>query len=399
MKTWKGLSIYPKILEKKPLSGFSKEEKEHLSRKGFRWYVYFRFLNPETNKFDKIIAPTLKINRNFPNFDDRYREIKELKISVKQLLEDGKSPFEVSFVDGELLTIEKALDLSLLNKKSKVGEETYKSYELRVKQLKDYLRKKGLLKRDAHTFNFRVLREFLNKVARDSSMANRNNVLRALKSIFTDMYKNEYIQENYLRRIDIEKTANNRFKSYSYQQAISNIEYLENNNPILALFVKFVGYNFLRVVEVARLKVGDLNLEEKTLTVRVKQGSDKTKRIPDEIITDLSKYDLSKKDNFLFGLNEISGKWKRNEKGRGDHYSRKYTAIMRELGFGEGYTLYSNRHTFATIGYRNLRKRLSKDDTMDTLMGYTGHSTREALKKYIHYIDAEIVDEYKGIVE
>lgn len=400
MKSWKGLAIYPKEIEERPASDFSVEEKKELTRKGFRWYVYYSYINPDTGKFQKVISPTLHLNRLHQDFDERHKAFRRLRDSVKQMLEDDFSPFDVAVHEGEILTMDKALDLSLANKKVKVGAETFESYEIRVNQLKDYLKKKGVLHRDTHNFNFRILRDFLNKVARDSSMANRNNVLRALKSIFTDMYKNEYIQENYLKRIDIEKTANNRFKSYSQKQMDEILEYLDKTDPVMSLFMKFIGYNFLRPIEIARLKVGDIDLENKLLSVFVKQGKYKTKRIPDDIIESLKKYDLSNSKNLLFVRDTISGTWDRKESGRREYYSQKYSKIKRGVfGYGKGYTMYSARHTYITIGYKNLRKRLSKDAALDELMEYTGHDSREAIKKYIHYHDAEIVGEYKGVVE
>lgn len=402
MKPWKDPSIYPKVIQDKSILEFSGNEKNKLTKKGLRWYVYFSFFNPEAGKdgkYEKHLVPTYGMNRDFPKFGDRYKAAHRLLNSTKKLLEDGFSPLDVQVMDGEILTMDKALDLSLANKKVKVASETYSSYELRVEQLKKFLRKKKVLNTDTHSFNYKILREFFNKVAKDSSVANRNNVLQALKAVFTDMYKNEYIPENYLRRIDIEKTANNRFKSYSQQEADKIIKYLDSNDPVMSLFIKFIGYNFLRPVEVVRLKVSDLDLENKLLSVFVKQGRYKTKRIPDDIIKDLSNYDLSKKDNFLFSKDQISGKWDRKEVGRRNYYSQRYIKIKKELGFGAGYTMYSFRHTYITIGYKNLRKRLSKDDALDTLMGYTGHETRDALKKYIHHVDAEIVGEYKGEVK
>ncbi len=399
MKPFKGLAIYPKIVEEKPLSKFTPEEKEHLTRTGFRWYVYYSYLNPHSGDYEKKIAPTLHLNRIHKDFNERYKGFHRLLDSTRELLEDGASPFDVAIHEGEVLTIDKAIDYALSVKKLKIGKDTYDSYEIRANQLKEFLKKRGLLHRDTFSFNFKVIREFLNDVAKKSSMANRNNVLRAIKALFSEMYKNDMITENYVAKIDIEKVHTQRFKSYSHQEAIDIIKHLEKVDPVMGLFIKFIGYNFLRPKEVVRLKVGDIDMDNKLLSVFVKQGRYKTKRIPESIIEELSKYDLSKKDNLLFCLNSISGKWKRDEKGRRQYYSAKYTEIKKKLGFGEGYVLYSFRHTYITIGYKNLRKRLSKEDSLDTLMGYTGHDSRESLQKYIHYTDAEIVGEYKGVVE
>ena len=399
MKPWKEPAIYPKVIEEKSISEFSVQEKKDLTRKGLRWYIYFSYFNPDAGKdgkFEKHLVPTYGMNREFTKFDNRYKAAHRLLKETKKLLEEGYNPLNVEIVDDEILTMDKALDLAMDQIKLKVAPGTYSNYVVRVRQLKKFLKKKKLLNTDTHSFNFKMLREFLNGLAKSSSMANRNNVLRVLKSVFGEMYKSEFINENYLDRIDIEKTPNNRFKSYSHQEANIILKHLEKNDPALGLFIKFIGYNFLRPIEVVRLKVGDLDLENKLLSVFVKQGKYKTKRIPDDIISELSKYDLSKKDNLLFVKDEISGKWNRGEIGRREYYSKKYSKIKTELGFGEGYVMYSFRHTYITIGYRNLRKRLSKDEALDTLMGYTGHDSRDAIQKYIHYIDAEIVDEYKG---
>ncbi len=402
MKLWKGLAIYPKIIENKSISQFTQAEKKRYTKTGLRWYVYFSYFNPDAGlngKFEKHLVPTYGINRDYPSFDARYKAIHRLFEATKELLEDGHTPLEITVYDNKVLTVDKALDYALSNKKLTVGKDTYNNYVVRVNQFKRFLQKKKLIKRDIGTFNFRVTREYLKEIAEQTSVANRNNVLRTLKAIFSNLYENDIIKENYVAKIKFDKTKNERFKSYSHKQATDILKHLDKTDPIMALFVKFIGYNFLRPKEVVRLKVGDLDMENKLLSVFVKQGRYKTKRIPDDIIDDLSKYKLDKPDHYLFALNSISGKWDRDERGRREHFSKKYTKVKKELGFGEGYVLYSFRHTYITIGYKNLRKRMSKDDALDTLMGYTGHESRDSLQKYIHYVDAEIVDEYDGEVK
>lgn len=401
MKNWKGLAIYPKVIDQKPISEFSDAEKNHLTRKGFRWYVYYSYRNPETDKFDRKIAPTLNLNRNHSSFNKRHKAFRRLKQSVKEMLKDGYSPFDVSVIDGEVMTIDKAMDYALSNKKLKIGKATYKNYCFRIEQLKVFLKKRNLLNRDVATFNFRVIRDFLKSLAKSSSMANRNNSLRVLKAVFSDLYENDVIRENYVAKIKIEKTPSKekRFKSYSHKQAVEILEHLDQNDEVMALFVKFISYNFLRPKEVVRLKVGDIDMENKLLSVFVKQGYSKAKRIPDAIISDLTKFDLSNKNNLLFSREKIGVGWTREINGRRQYYSKRYARIKKSLGYGKGYTLYSFRHTYITIGYKNLRKRLSKDDALDTLMGYTGHETRDAMAKYIHHHDADVVDPYQGEVK
>ena len=116
--------------------------------------MYFSFYIPEAGdngKFEKHIVPTYGMNREFPNFNDRYRATHKLLKATEQMLEDGFNPLDVQIIVEEVFTMEKVLDLSLSNKKTKVAA----------------------LKTDTQTFNCRLLRDFLNKVAKESSVANK----------------------------------------------------------------------------------------------------------------------------------------------------------------------------------------------------------------------------------
>ena len=83
--------------------------------------------------------------------------------------------------------------------------------------------------------------------------------------------------------------------------------YLEKNDPILILFIKFISYNFFRPVEVCRLKVGDLDIKDKKLYVRAQNKAVKIKIIPEILIKDLPDLSSMNKDSFLFTPNIIVG--------------------------------------------------------------------------------------------
>lgn len=90
--------------------------------------------------------------------------------------------------------------------------------------------------------------------------------------------------------------------------------YLEKNDPILLLFIKFISYNFLRPVEVCRLKVGDLDIKDKKLYVRAKNKAVKIKIIPEILISDLPDLSSMNTDDFLFTPSKIGGEWIATEK-------------------------------------------------------------------------------------
>jgi hypothetical protein len=144
--------------------------------------------------------------------------------------------------------------------------------------------------------------------------------------------------------------------------------------------------------------MSDININEKVLTVRIKQKISKLKRIPDVIIDKIKDLDYSEKDAYLFTNNGLVGYWNNTDERRRSHFTKRYAKIKKVLGFDSSYGIYSFRHTYITRAFKTLTKRLGKYEAYDELMRYTGHETRDAMIKYIHNIDADIVDDYDGEV-
>ena len=60
--------------------------------------------------------------------------------------------------------------------------------------------------------------------------------------------------------------------------------------------------------------------------------------------------------------------------------------------------MYSFRHTFITKLYRKLREDKSPYETKSILMNITGHTTMDALEKYLRDIDAELPEDYSNLI-
>ena len=86
MSNFRNISIYPKVVDKKKLKNFTTQEKEELTRTGFRWYVYYSFKEPGTDKYIRQRPVYLHLNRDFPDFDDRYREVHIMKQGITDAL-------------------------------------------------------------------------------------------------------------------------------------------------------------------------------------------------------------------------------------------------------------------------------------------------------------------------
>ena len=77
---------------------------------------------------------------------------------------------------------------------------------------------------------------------------------------------------NFIKNIPVLKSIPERNKTYSSKQEQDIFNYLEEKDPILLLFIKFISYNFLRPIEVCRLQIRDINLVDKTISFKAKNS-------------------------------------------------------------------------------------------------------------------------------
>ena len=388
--------IYPKAVTTKPLSAFTQAEKENIMKKYKRWYVYYNYLNSE-GKMERQPVIYFNCNRQYPNFDDRLKHFKIIRSRVEKLLKNGFSPIE-SELTVKLYTAESALDFALDLKKSSVKETSYRDYKNRLSQFKKYLAKKGLGTTTIGDIDKSIVNGFLNNILRKSSPRNRNNTRTVLSAIFTVLEDNDLIGRNFIRNIKNIKTSPERNKTYTLEKVNDIYEFLEAKDPNLLFFVKFVSYNFLRPIEVCRLQVKDVDLKNKKLQVRAKNKPVKVKIIPDILITELLKLDLTNPHAFLFTPYGV-GEWDAKEESRRGYFTSKYSKAKKKLNLTKDYTIYSFRHTFITKLYRELRAKYSQSETYDKLMLITGHSTLKALTQYLRDIDAELPEDYSNLLK
>lgn len=392
MKRYKNLAISPKEVNDKRLSAFSEEQKQQILKKYKRWCVYYYFKN-EQGKFVKQSSVYFKINQTFKDFDSRYRAIHRLKITIQNLLEGGFSPYDKDGLENEKYTCLSVFDQALLLKKKTISQASFTDYKHRLKQFQKFLTDRGLHHLTIDKITKKDVMEFLNSVLIRSSARNRNNTLLVLRAIFSTLEENDHISYNPTAKIKKLQTKPQRNKTYTKQQEEEIFSIINEKDPQLLLFVKFVSYNFLRPIEVCRLQVKDINFEEKLLSVRAKNKLVKTKIIPQILFDEIQHFKNQPAEYHLFTPNG-TGEWKTTETNKRDYWSKRFKEVKDALKLGKDYGLYSFRHTFITKLYRQLRQQYGQLETYDRLMLITGHSTLVALKQYLRDIDAELPQDY-----
>ncbi|TCK64898.1 site-specific recombinase XerD [Winogradskyella wandonensis] len=399
-----------------------------------RWYVYFTFVNPKTGKKERCKNIYGKTNR-YKTKSERYYILNIYKKRLSKLLHEGFNPYadnqelyekrkanqqatkkrnnfvanktssSLSNIDNTLehlkkeKTISEAFDFALSIKKNVVGASTLSDYKSRCNKLIEYL---DTNYPDINTINQLEKKHviaFLNSVLQSTSARNRNNYRTCLGSIFQSLEDNELISVNFIKRIKPLQATPQKNKTYSAKEQEMIFNYLEKNDKVLLLFIKFISYNLLRPIEVCRLKVKDLNLEQNIVQFQAKNKAFKTKIIPEILLSELP--DLSKLDPnaLLFTPNGFGKQWDTTEVNRRGYFTNRFKKVIKdEFGFNDNYGLYSFRHTFITKLYRALAKDSSPYAAKSKLMLITGHATMSALEKYLRDIDAELPQDYSELL-
>jgi len=386
-----------------------------------RWYVYFSFRNPETDKLERMKNIYGKSN-NYKTKEDRLSVLTTYRKKLLQLLKAGFNPFEDNsdlyskrslkenihplkqepqpeIAEENKTTLRVAFDFGLKIKEKLVNPRTLRNYENRIKSFLEWLNENHPEIKFIDELNKKDIAQFLNEVLYRTSARTRNNYRLDLGSILQALEDNDVIELNFIKKIPVLKSIPERNKTYTKEKQEEIFNFLEENDPLLLLFIKFISYNFLRPIEVCRLTIGDLDLKNKTIRFKAKNSPLKIKLIPELLINDLP--DLSKMDKSLqlFTPNKIGGEWETVVENRRDYFSKRFKRVVKDhFKLGEDYGLYSFRHTSITKLFRELVKNSSPNEAESKLMLITGHSTITALRKYLRDIDAELPADYSDML-
>lgn len=397
-----------------------------------RWYIYFSFRNPETGRmkrltpfygeankyktkeerlevltvYRKSLLKLLMLGYNpfkdntalFESLNQKNKIESEESIDTKPLANNQEKDFEVKSRETKK-TIAETFKLGLKLKEKVVSNRTLRDYENKINVFLRWLENNHPDIKTIDKLNKSVLRNFLNAILAKSSARNRNNYRTDLSSVLQVLADNDILKENYVKNIKKISTKPERHKTYSSQYEKNIFSYLKENDPTLLLFIKFYAYAFMRPIEVCRIRVKDVNIEDKTVQFGAKNSKLKTKILPKILLDDLPDLSNLEPDMLLFTPTGIGGNWNANENSRRDHFTKRYKRVVKDhFGFGEEYGLYSFRHTFVTKLYKELEKKYSPNEAKSRLMLITGHSTMKALEKYLRDIDAVLPADFSEML-
>ncbi|RCU58887.1 site-specific integrase [Oceanihabitans sediminis] len=417
-----------------------KEQKTALSKP---WYVYYSFRNPETGKL--IQQKRIKASANsYKTRKERLAILKPIQRKLADILDAGYNPYlkDNSHVRDNLMggrkivvkeepkpiindapktveviraipketlqvkdvaakeeniTIVEAQKLVLDTKEQVLNSNSFPKFKSRINQFYRWLYENGFKETDSiDKINKKIVIQYLNQVLQKTSARTRNNARTDISTFIQTLIDNDVLHNNFVKEINKLTSKAKRNKSYNSTQLRDIKEYMEENDPLLSLFVDFIYYGFLRPIEVCRLKIGDINLIDNKMHVQAKNKLVKEKIIPKILldkIPDLSSFSPS---DYLFTKSQIGGEWEIKEGSKREYFTNRFKKVKQHFGLSVDYSLHSFRHTATTELYKKISKEpnMSPHAVKSKLMLITGHSSMSALESYLRDIDAELPEDF-----
>jgi integrase len=392
------------------------------------WFVYFSFRNPATGKLEKQSFIKAGANR-LKTKRERYGFLQTMQQALLELLQYGFNPYqdnsaleesmfslEKSAVKIELvpkkesqpivelenditITIEEAFKKGLELKEQMMNTDSFVRYRSRINRFIKWMQAHKIYKKPITTITKKLVMDYLNEELIRTSARSRNNTRTDISSLFQVLEDNEIVKDNFVKKISVLKSTPTRNKTYTPKQEKLIYEYLEKQDPHLLLFIKFITFGFLRPIEVCRLKVEDIDVEDQKLYVKAKNQPVKIKRIPEILIDLLPKVSKMNPKHSLFSKDVIGAEWEIGTTDKRSFFTKKFKKVKEHLGLGMEYGLYSFRHTSITNLYREFRESVSQHEAKSKLLPITGHATMKALEKYLRDIDAELPDDFSEFLK
>ena len=407
-----------------------------------RWYVYFSYVHPDTGRKKRVkniygIANRYKTKEerlyvltmyrknlltllkegynpfkdNTELYEKQRREEETIKTRTKETVEEDSSVVEIvkakeiqreeaKQVNQPAKTLKESLELGLVLKSKTVGARTLKDYTHKVHRFLKWLSKYHPEIKYERELTKSLIHNYLNEVLIKTSARNRNNTRCELSSVFEVLKENEIVKENYFQQIKKLRTKVKAHKVYSAKEVETIFKHLEEHDPILLFYIKFLSITLMRPIEVCRLKVGDINLEENTIRFKAKNSALKTKIIPRLLLDEFPDLKDKNKDDYLFTPQGVGGVWDTSEENKRSYFTKRFKKEVKEkFSLTTHHTLYGFRHTYITMLYRKLREQNSPHQVKSDLMLITGHTSMKALESYLRTIDAELPKDYSNLLE
>lgn len=253
------------------------------------WEVIFYARDPQS---EDLRRKRIRI-RKMKSITERRLYAKQIIYNINKKLSQGWNPFIETDSARSYYPILSVFD-SFLRDKRDARPDTLRSYKSFIKSLKEFITEKYGENLYAVSFNHQKAIEYIDYTweAREISAVRYNNILAFCKLLFNWMIEKQYVKENPFSGISKKKQPpKKRIMDISPKDRKKIREYLSKRNQAYYVIMMFAFHSLLRPKEISYVKIGDIDLKKRTVTVRgsvAKNGNTRYAPIPN-VMADLVK--------------------------------------------------------------------------------------------------------------
>ena len=354
---------------------------------GKNWYVDFFALDPSTG----LMRRKKFMLNNLPKKSEKRRKAAEIIEAITRQLRTGWNPWVNAQETRGFTLLSDVLERYMEYIERKARAKTKHSYQSRVNILNQYLSSCVLPIKYAYQFDGAFINDYLDWLYLDRGVSERtrNNYRGWCFSFAEFLVSRKYIESNPVDHIPALDEKKKHRKDLSPKMLQQMRSHLKQNDKYFLLACLMEYYTFIRPTELSYLKVGDINLKDKT--VFVSEDFSKNKKsakvaLNDTLIKLMIELEVLSKPThfFLFGKNFRPAA----ERSNADQYNRRWKKMREALGWSDEYQFYSLKDS----GIRDL----ANEQGVVVARDQARHSDVSTTNRYIQEHNMQVHDEAKS---
>lgn len=367
------------------------------------WYVYYYYINPYTGKKNRQPIIVKKGINRFKTIKERKEFGNKLINLLIMAFESGWSPYAQDEMEAKGETNQKlqlidAINYAYEKKIPDWKEKTRQDIEGRKNAFIKWLKENHYDLYTLEDFSRKLLSNFLNHIASTTSNRNSNNFKSAISTLISKLVDDGYLENNVLLNMKKRATKPKKHKAFTPEELTKIKNYLIKNDLNLYYFMCFVGYGFLRNVEVCRLRNKSFDLTNWTMSIETKTETFETIRVIETLKPIVKELKITGKGNkFIFTPEGKIGDWATSERDKVGFFGKRFKKVKEALKLDENHTIYSMRHTFAVNIYnQHLKNGLTDREAILKMLPVTRHKNESGLRNYLRSVNAFVANDYSN---
>ena len=257
----------------------------------------------------------------------------------------AQSPKEVE----KRITVRAAVEKILQIKKQEITPRSLSSYRTYLYSFLEFIQKNKPSDLFLHEVKTYDIIEYLDELIlrEDISPNTRNNYRRYIGTLFIQMRKRGFVNDNPVEEVDKLITTEKEYRSFTREDYEKVSNYFLQNDLQMWRYCQFIYYGFLRPVDICRHRIENIRMDKRVILVPPTNTKNR-KFKPVEITKSLRKViEGMKLYKYPDHYRVFSRNWQPGEEFLWrNRATEKHREALEKLGLYNGiYDLYSHKHT------------------------------------------------------